>query len=62
MNGDRIILPEALRDSKPLGVLHTEEEVRQASEELREATEADFKKFQASRQAALEEATRRFLD
>ena len=56
------VLPKPLSESKPTGVLDTVEKVRQASEELHRTIKPAFEKFQESKQAALEESTRRFLD
>ena len=62
MKRENLILPETLQQPKSTGVLNTTEKVRQASEELHQATAADFEKFRVSRQKSLEESTRRFLD
>ena len=58
----KLILPESLHQSANTGVLDTPQKVREASEELRTATETAFEEFRVSRQKSLEEATRRFLD
>jgi len=62
MRRENLILPKTLQQQKGTGVLDTAEKVRQASEELRAATEGAFEEFRVSRQKSLEESTRRFLD
>lgn len=62
MKRENLILPEALRQPRSTGVLDTAEKVRQASEDLHDATATAFEEFRVSRQQSLEESTRRFLD